>query len=89
MAQATAPGSRVVHVDYTPAVLAHARALLTSNPGALPSGSHLVASQLMLAAPRLQAPEGCTRRYANPELPNQPTGPGVGRKDKRAWWPEG
>jgi hypothetical protein len=31
VAQAIAPGSRVVYVDYDPVVLAHARALLTSN----------------------------------------------------------
>ncbi|MGH3245253.1 MAG: SAM-dependent methyltransferase [Trebonia sp.] len=31
VAQATAPESRVVYVDYDPVVLAHARALLTSN----------------------------------------------------------
>ena len=31
VAQAIAPGSRVVYVDYDPIVLAHARALLTSN----------------------------------------------------------
>lgn len=31
IAQAAAPGSRVVYVDYDPLVLAHARALLTSN----------------------------------------------------------
>ncbi|MGH3247305.1 MAG: SAM-dependent methyltransferase [Trebonia sp.] len=32
VAQAIAPESRVVYVDYDPVVLAHARALLTSNP---------------------------------------------------------
>lgn len=32
IAQATAPGCRVVYVDYDPVVLAHARALLTSTP---------------------------------------------------------
>ena len=33
VAQAVAPESRVVYVDYDPIVLAHARALLTSHPG--------------------------------------------------------
>jgi hypothetical protein len=33
VAQAIAPGSRVVYVDYDPIVLAHARALLTSSDG--------------------------------------------------------
>jgi hypothetical protein len=32
VAQEVAPGCRVVYVDYDPVVLAHARALLTSNP---------------------------------------------------------
>jgi hypothetical protein len=32
VAQAVAPDSRVVYVDYDPVVLAHARALLTSSP---------------------------------------------------------
>jgi S-adenosyl methyltransferase len=32
VAQETAPGSRVVYVDYDPVVLSHARALLTSTP---------------------------------------------------------
>ena len=32
VAQATAPDSRVVYVDHDPIVLAHARALMTSNP---------------------------------------------------------
>ena len=32
VAQATAPSSRIVYVDYDPVVLAHARALLTSHP---------------------------------------------------------
>jgi len=35
IAQATAPGSRVVYVDNDPLVLAHARALLTSKPEGL------------------------------------------------------
>src|SRR5450755_413667 len=33
IAQAAAPGSRIVYVDNDPIVLTHARALLTSNPG--------------------------------------------------------
>jgi len=33
IAQRVAPGSRVVYVDNDPMVIAHARALLTSNPG--------------------------------------------------------
>src|SRR5271170_7448362 len=32
VAQAVAPGARVVYVDYDPVVLTHARALLTSGP---------------------------------------------------------
>jgi hypothetical protein len=32
VAQAVAPESRVVYVDYDPIVLAHARALLSSHP---------------------------------------------------------
>jgi hypothetical protein len=37
VAQLVAPESRIVYVDNDPLVLAHARALLTSNP---PGGIH-------------------------------------------------
>ena len=97
VAQAIAPGSRVVYVDYDPAVLAHARALLTSNEqGAtdyidadlrdtgviLSRASQLLDSQLMRMRFTSRNREQVARFFEGTEL----IGPGLVRVEE--WRPD-
>ena len=84
VAQAAAPESRVVYVDYDPIVLAHARALLTSTDAGATEyiDADLRDTQVILGQAALGRDSGRPGNSARQPVISRPGGPVPGRRGR-------